>query len=146
MKIELDDIRLLLPKIVPKHGKVSGIKSEENDLVRVIIPDKNTKLMLTISNPAEMLVRSVTPDGKILGLTNYIGNIIYIIDQEKKTLLHETGLHQCDLDEKTNEMLLEVCEKFNKDPNILISEIISEHMEKEERKSQKLSSEGRKNE
>ena len=146
MKIELDDIRLLLPKIVPKHGKVSGIKSEENDLVRVIIPDKNTKLMLTISNPAEMLVRSVTKDGKILGLTNYIGETIYIIDQEKETLLDETGLMEFDfLDEATSKMLLETCEKLNKDPHTYLSEILSESIEKEA-ETQKVSSEGMKNE
>ena len=146
MKIELDAIRLLLPKIVPKHGKVSGIKSEENDLVRVIIPDKNTKLMLTISNPAEMLVRSVTKDGKILGLTNYIGETIYIIDQEKDTLLNETGLIECDfLDEAANKMLLDACEKLNKDPHTFLSEILSEKMEKET-ENQKVSSEGKKNE
>ena len=146
MKIELDNIRLLLPKIVPKHGKVSGIKSEENDLVRVIIPDKNTKLMLTIYNPAEMLVRSVTKDGKILGLTNYIGKTIYIIDQEKETLLDETGLIEFDfLDEATNKMLLETCEKLNKDPQTYLSEILSESIEKDA-ETQKVSSEGMKNE
>ena len=146
MRIELDNIRLLLPKKVPKHGKVSGIKIEENDLVRVIIPDKNTKLMLTISNPAEMLVRSVTGDGKILGLTNYIGKIIYVIDQEKDTLLKETGLNECELlDEETSKMLFEASEKLNKDPNDYISELIYEHIKKE-RESQKISNEERKNE
>ena len=145
MKAELDDIRLLLPKMVPKHGKVSGIKSEENDLVRVIIPDKNTKLMLTISNPAEMLVRSVTQDGKILGLTNYIGKIIYIVDQEKGTLLNETGLIECDtLDEETSKKLFEACNKLNKDPNVFLSEIISKHLDKVE-ENQKISVEGNEN-
>ena len=114
-------------------------------MVRVIIPDKNTRLMLTIYNPAEMLVRSVTQDGKILGLTNYIGKIIYIIDQEKDTLLNETGLIECDLlEEETSKMLFEACEKLNKDPNVFLSEIISEKMKKE-RDSQKISAEENKN-
>lgn len=144
MKIELDNIRLLLPKKVPKHGKISGINSKETDAVRVIIPDKNTKLILTISNPAEMLVRSVTPDGKVLGLTNYAGKIIYVIDQEKDTFLNETGLKEIDfLDEKTSKRLFKASEELNKDPLDILSEVISAYLKKEE--SQIVSSEERKN-
>lgn len=130
MELKIENIDLLLPKKVPKHGKVSGIKSERGR-VRVIIPTENTKLSLTVSEPSEMLVRSITPDGKILGLTNFIGKNIYIIDQKDPDFFKETGMKMYPLydeigdpDAKNLRELLEICEKENIDPADLLRKTI----------------------
>jgi hypothetical protein len=128
MELKIEDIDLLLPKKVPKHGKVSGIKSERG-AVRVIIPKENTKLSLIVSEPSEVLARSVTPDGKILGLTNFIGKNVYIIDQNEENFLKETGMVPLfDKWEKRNEntlkKLYEMCEKYNLDPSDLMNKAI----------------------
>ena len=102
MDVKIENIDLLLPKKVPKHGKVSGVKSNRS-VVRVVIPKEETKLSLTVSEPSEVLVRNVTPDGKILGLTNYIGKTIYIIDQESENLEKETGMELFNLDGTADE-------------------------------------------
>lgn len=134
MEINISNIELLLPKKVPKHGKVSGIKSESGT-VRVIIPKENTKLSLKVSEPSEILQRNVTPDGKILGLSNYIGENIFIINQNIDDLDNETGMAPLILkDSDTLKLLFELCEKYNIDPSDMIDTILkgndkSLHME-----------------
>ncbi len=103
------------------HGKVSGIKSESG-VIRVIIPKEDTKLLLKVSEPSEILVRNVTPDGKILGLTNYIGKKIYIVDQQVEDLRKETGMvplfdEQSEKTDTVLKKLFEICEKNNIDPD-----------------------------
>ena len=124
MDVKIENIDLLLPKKVPKHGKVSGIKSN-GIAVRVVIPKEETKLSLTVSEPSEVLVRNVTPDGKILGLTNYIGKTIYIIDQERENLEKETNMSQFDdLSEEVTKLLYDTCEKANLDPDEFLKKFI----------------------
>ena len=130
MEIYINDIELLLPKKVPKHGKVSGIKSKRAS-VRVIIPKKNTKLSLKVSEPSEILLRNVTPDGKILGLSNFIGENIFIIDQNEEDLHNETGTvplifedHEKDIN--ALKRLFELCEKKNLDPIDMLDKMMAE--------------------
>lgn len=144
MELKIENINLLLSKIVPKHGKVSGVKSE-NGAVRVIIPKENTKLLLIVSEPSEVLSRSVTPDGKILGLTNFIGKNVYIIDQKEENFIKETGMVPL-FDkwerryEKTLKKLYEMSEKYNLDPSDLILKAI------EAAESKQATKEGEENE
>ncbi|MCZ7392338.1 MAG: hypothetical protein ABOK23_08615 [Candidatus Methanoperedens sp.] len=135
MELKIENIDLLLPKKVPKHGKVSGIKSERGS-VRIIIPSEKTKLSLTVSEPSEMLVRSVTPDGKLLGLTNFIGKNIFIIAQEESDFRKETGLVNItdNEDENVVKELLKLCEKENIDPADLIRKTIKDMMSKGSKK------------
>ena len=134
MEININNIELLLPKKVPKHGKVSGIKSESGT-VRVIIPKENTKLSLKVSEPSEILQRNVTPDGKILGLSNYIGKNIFIINQNIEDLDNETEMAPLIFeDNDTLKRLFELCERDNIDPNDMIDKMLKEfdkslHME-----------------
>lgn len=130
MKIFINNIELLLPKKVPKHGKVSGIKSKRG-AVRVIIPTKNTKLSLKVSEPSEILIRNVTPDGKILGLSNFIGENIFIIDQKEDDLENETGtVPVLGEDNEENRIaskkLFELCEKYNLDPIDMFDKMLEE--------------------
>ena len=130
MEIFINNIELLLPKKVPKHGKVSGIKSDRG-AVRVIIPKENTKLSLKVSEPSEILLRNVTPDGKILGLSNFIGETIFIISQSEEDLKNEIETEPL-FDEyneeniKSQERLFEICEKYNLDPNDMINKMLDE--------------------
>ena len=128
MEINIDGIELLLSKKVPKHGKVSGVRSKR-EAVRVIIPTENTKLSLKVSDPSEVLLRNVTPDGKILGLSNFIGKYIFIVDQNQEELNKETGTTPlfCDPNEEemeTIESLYKMCEKYNLDPDDLIKKML----------------------
>jgi hypothetical protein len=139
MELNIDNIDLLLPKKVPKHGKVSGIKKDRG-AVRVIIPNENTKLSLIVSEPSEVLVRNVTMDGKILGLSNFIDKKIYIVGQNIKDLEKETGMSSLFDDDEWDEnarralkKLLEESEKHNLDPNDLLEKLI-EKVDKEEKK------------
>lgn len=130
MEIFINNIELLLPKKVPKHGKVSGIKSDRG-AVRVIIPKENTKLSLKVSEPSEILLRNVTPDGKILGLSNFIGETIFIISQSEEDLKNEIETEPL-FDEyneeniKLQDRLFEICEKYNLDPNDMINKMLDE--------------------
>lgn len=135
MELKIENIDLLLPKKVPKHGKVSGIKSDIKR-VRIIIPSEKTRLSLTVSEPSEMLVRSVTPDGKLLGLTNFIGKKIFVIDQKDPDFRKETGLVNIseDVDENVLKELLKLCEKENIDPADLIRKTIKDMMSKDSKK------------
>ncbi len=128
MEINIDQIDLLLRKKVPKHGKVSGIRSERS-AVRVIIPNKNTKLSLKVSDPSEVLLRNVTPDGKILGLSNFKGKQIFIVDHNEEELQKETGTKSLFFDPneeeyKTFESLYKICVKNNIDLNDLLHKMI----------------------
>ncbi len=135
MELKIENIDLLLPKKVPKHGKVSGIKSERGR-VRIIIPSEETKLSLTISEPSEMLVRSVTPDGKLLGLTNFIGKKIFIIDQKDPDFSKETGLVNVsdEVDPNVFKEFLKLCEKENIDPSDLITKTIEDIMSQDSKR------------
>jgi len=131
MEINIDGMDLLLSKKVPKHGKVSGIRSTRGT-VRVIIPKENTKLSLKVSDPSEVLLRSVTPDGKILGLSNFKGKYIFIVDQNEEELRKETGTVPLFCDPNENEKkvikaLFEECEKRNLDLSDLIEKMLEEH-------------------
>jgi hypothetical protein len=137
MEIKIENINLLLSKKVPKQGKVSGIRTGGN-VVRVIIPKEDTKLSLTVSELSEVLVRNITPDGKILGLTKFIGKNIYIIDQNVTDLEKETGTAPLadEWDEDANKAakrLFEESEKYNIDPIDLLDQLI-ENYEKREKK------------
>lgn len=147
MELEINDVEMLLPKKVPKHGKVSGI-SKKRELVRVIIPNKRTKMKLIVSNPEEILVRTVTPEGKILGLSNYIEEKIYILDQDLETLKIETGLTNTveleirnEEEEKKLKRIYEYCEEKNIDFKDYIMQLInkldSDDMELGEDKKEK---------
>ena len=130
MEINIDGIDLLLSKKVPKHGKVSGIRSTRG-AVRVIIPKENTKLSLKVSDPSEVLLRNVTPDGKILGLSNFKGKHIFIVDQNEEELRKETGTVPllCDPNEKEREIIklfFEQCEKHNLDFSDLLEKGLEE--------------------
>lgn len=81
MRTEIPNIKLLKNKNVPGHGKVAGFTGNKN--VVVIIPSDDTKFSLVIEKPKEILKRKVTEDGKILGLTRYIGTEIFIIDTKE---------------------------------------------------------------
>lgn len=131
MEVIIENIDLLLPKKVPKHGKVSGI-NKTREAIRVIIPNENTKLSLMVSEPSEVLVRNVTSDGKILGLAKFRGEKIYIVDQNIKDLEKETGMEPLFVDEdeiskKTYKRLLEACEKDNLDPADLLDKLIKNY-------------------
>ncbi|VVB55538.1 Uncharacterised protein [uncultured archaeon] len=139
MEIKIENIDLLLPKKVPKHGKISGIKSER-EAIRVIIPTDNTKLSLTVSEPSEVLVRNVTPDGKILGLTNFVGKTVFIIDQKEENFLDETKFEKLELSEKTAKKLYEMCKYHNLDPEDLFRQM------KEASESKQTAKEGEENE
>ena len=141
MDLTINNIDLLQPKKVPKHGKVSGIKN--NGPVRVIIPNENTKLSLIVSEPSEVLARNVTPDGKVLGLTNYIGKTIYIINQKIEDFNKETKSVQLfDENEKVSDELLNklfrICEKENLDPNDLLIKSIKDCALKEASNKEEL--------
>ena len=143
MDVKIENIDLLLPKKVPKHGKVSGVKSNRS-VVRVVIPKEETKLSLTVSEPSEVLVRNVTPDGKILGLTNYIGKTIYIIDQESENLEKETGMELFNLDGTADEnkeflnRISKLCEEQNIDFADLIHDAIKDFEEKQSKLKRKI--------
>lgn len=142
MEVKIDYVNLLLSRKVPKHGKVSGIK-KDRDIVRVIVPNENTKLSLIVSEPSELLERIVTEEGKILGLTKFIGKEIYVLDQKKESLLKETGLTPVKLnmdDEKSKKIIqkmMERCEKMNIDPNEFVNDAIDNLIK--ERKLPKVS-------
>ena len=126
MELRINNIDLLLPKKVPKHGKISGVKSRGRP-VRVIVPTEDTKLSLIVTEPLEVLSRNVTPDGKVLGLTNYIGKTIYILDQKIEDFCEETGFVPLldegeELSDRTLKLFFEVCEKENLDPTDLLDE------------------------
>lgn len=139
MQLNIDNIDLLLSKKVPRHGKVSGIKKDRR-AVRVIIPNENTKISLIVSEPSEILVRNVTMDGKILGLSNFIDKKIYVVGQNIKDLEKETGMvplvDEWEWDEDAREALkriLELSEKHNLDPADLLHKAI-EKFESREKK------------
>ena len=137
MEVIIENIDLLLPKKVPKHGKVSGI-NKNREAIRVIIPNENTKLSLMVSEPSEVLVRNVTLDGKILGLSKFRGEKIYIVDQNIKDLEKETGMTPLFDDDgedhrKAYKRLLETCEKDNLDPADLLNKIIKNYENGEEK-------------
>ena len=125
MEIKIENIDLLLSKKVPKHGKISGIKSERG-AIRVIIPTENTKLSLIVSEPSEVLARTVTSDGKILGLTNFVGKDVYVIDQKEKNFLEETGKVNIsdEIDKELSKKLMEISKKKNIDPSELVEKLI----------------------
>jgi hypothetical protein len=148
MEVKIEDIELLLPKKVPKHGKVSGIKSERG-AVRVIIPKKDTKLLLTVYDPSELIVRNVTPDGKLLGLTNFVGKTIYVIDQKEDAYRKEAGTvplfeKEDEVSEKTLRKLFKKCEEYNLDPADFLEKAFKSYKLSEE--SKKASKEGKENE
>ena len=137
MEVIIENIDLLLPKKVPKHGKVSGI-NKNREAIRVIIPNENTKLSLMVSEPSEVLVRNVTPDGKILGLSKFRGEKIYLVDQNIKDLEKETGITPLFDDDgedhrKAYKRLLETCEKHNLDPADLLNKMIKNYEKGEEK-------------
>ncbi len=139
MEIKIDNIDLLLSKKVPKHGKVSGVKSERG-AIRVIIPNENTKLSLIVSNPSEVLARSITPDGKILGLTNFVGKNVYVIDQKEENFLKETGMTNLSnegLSEETKRKIFEMCEDQNTDPEDLFQKLIESYESKQATKKER---------
>lgn len=113
MEIKIEDVELLVPKKVPGHGKVSGIKSESG-IVKVLIPRGNPKISIRISNAFEIIHRSVTSDGKILGLTNYSGQKIYVIGQTEETAME--GMLSLELSDEINDRILAICEHKNIDP------------------------------
>ncbi len=139
MELKIENIELLLPKKVPKHGKVSGIKSERG-IIRVIIPKENTKLSLIVSEPSEVLARNVTPEGKILGLTNFVGKTVFIIDQKEENLFNETKYKKLELDDDTARKLWEMCKNHNLDPEDLFGKM------KEAFESKQAAKEGKQNE
>ena len=139
MELKIENLELLLPKKVPKHGKVSGIKSERG-LIRIIIPKENTKLSLIVSEPSEVLVRKVTSDGKILGLTNFVGKTVFIIDQKEENFLDETKFKKLELSEETAKKLYEMCKNHNLDPEDLFRQM------KEASESKQTAKEGEENE
>lgn len=139
MELKIENVDLLLPKKVPKHGKVSGIKGERG-LIRVIIPKENTRLSLIVSEPSEVLARNVTPDGKILGLTSFVGKTVFIIDQKEENLLAETKFKKIELDDETARKLWEMCKNHNLDPEEFLQKI------KEASESKQAAKEGEQNE
>ena len=117
MELRINNIESLLAKKVPKHGKISGVKNK-GGVVRVIVPNEYTKLSLIVIEPSEVLSRTVTPDGKVLGLTNYIEKMIYIIDQDTEDLCKEAGLTKVTdaISDEQMEEIYEICETQNIDP------------------------------
>ena len=117
MELRINNIESLLAKKVPKHGKISGVKNK-GGVVRVIVPNEYTKLSLIVSEPSEVLSRTVTPDGKVLGLTNYIEKMIYIIDQDTEDLCKEVGLTKVSdaISDDQMKEIYEICETQNIDP------------------------------
>lgn len=125
MELRINNIESLLAKKVPKHGKISGVKTKDG-AVRVIVPNEDTNLSLIVTEPSEVLSRNVTPDGKVLGLTNYIGKTIYVIDQNREDLCKEAGFTQLDgeVSDETLKRMFEMCEKENIDPSDLLAKAI----------------------
>lgn len=78
MQTEIQGVKSLIAKKVPKHAKISGVQAGKR--VKLIIPGDETSISMTVSNAVEIIERNVTSEGKILGLTKYIGKTVYVLD------------------------------------------------------------------
>lgn len=119
MELKINNIESLLAKKVPNHGKISGVKNKCG-VVRVIVPNEDTQLSLMVTEPSEVLSRNVTPDGKVLGLTNYIGKTIYIIDQKIEDFRKDTGYSplfgdEDEISDETLKYIFDLCDETNLD-------------------------------
>lgn len=77
MQTDIPVVKSLIAKKVPKHAKISGVPGKR---VKLIIPGDDTVISMTVSNATEIIERNVTNEGKILGLTKYIGKTVFVLD------------------------------------------------------------------
>ena len=87
-----------------------------------------------------MLLRNVTPDGKILGLTNYKGKNIIIVDQSEKELDKEKEIikifeNQTQKEAEILKTIFKKCDELNIDPSeficMMIESIVNEGQKNE---------------
>ncbi|MDD3813231.1 MAG: hypothetical protein PHZ02_01185 [Desulfocapsaceae bacterium] len=78
MRTEIDGAESLIKKSVPTHAKISGFTPGKR--VKLVIPNEDTVFSLNFLNAAEIIERNVTNEGKILGLTKYVGKTVYVVE------------------------------------------------------------------
>lgn len=78
MQTEIQGVKSLIAKKVPEHAKISGMRPGKR--LKLIIPGDDTSISMTVSNATEIIERNVTNEGKILGLTKYIGKTVFVLD------------------------------------------------------------------
>jgi hypothetical protein len=80
MRIDIPKVNSLIEKKVPAHGKISGLTFGKR--VKIIVPGDDTSISMVVMDAAEIVERNVTNEGKVLGLTKYVGKTVYVLDAE----------------------------------------------------------------